>query len=326
MPESRDEAAGARRWEGFDLLRLAAGALLLVAALLKMRQLLTPAIPDNRAWHILQVEVELVLGLWLIGGIYRLAAWVAAVGFFTVAAAVSLWGLLRGNASCGCFGELQVHPAITLALDVLVLAALLLCPPAASRQTGRRILAIVAMIAVATALSGSAMARYRPGLLLADGRIEGDARHVLLRPETWVNQPFPLLPYMDLGPELQTGRWSLLFFSHYCPVCHEVVEKLLADAPGHPDRAAVARTVLVEVAPSPLSARENERIRQHFKLDRLKPAHNWYIDVPTVVQIEDGRVTLARRWARLELPPVKPATRPHSPASAPAAGAAGRSE
>jgi hypothetical protein len=75
------------------------------------------------------VQFEVVLGLWLMWGAFPVGAWVASLAGFGGFAAVSLYMAWIGQASCGCFGRLAVHPWYTFGFDVLVLTALLLRRP-----------------------------------------------------------------------------------------------------------------------------------------------------------------------------------------------------
>jgi hypothetical protein len=70
-----------------------------------------------------------LLGLWLLSGFAKRAAWVAALAFFALAAAGSLYLAIEGQASCGCFGRVEVSPWWALLLDALVLAALFVWRP-----------------------------------------------------------------------------------------------------------------------------------------------------------------------------------------------------
>ena len=75
-------------------------------------------------------EFELFLGIVLLAGLWPQVTWYAAVLFFGALAGLSLYKGLSGDASCGCFGKVQVSPWYTLALDILAVAALLVWRPA----------------------------------------------------------------------------------------------------------------------------------------------------------------------------------------------------
>ncbi len=80
------------------------------------------------------VEMEILLGWWLLSGWSMRAAWVAALGFFGILASASLYLALAGQTSCGCFGRVSVNPWVTFALDLAAMAALLLCRPRQSHS------------------------------------------------------------------------------------------------------------------------------------------------------------------------------------------------
>ena len=71
------------------------------------------------------VQFEFLLGVWLLSGRNRPAAWLVAVVTFTGFAAVSAWGGYVGQTSCGCFGAVPLRPWWAFGLDAAVLLALL---------------------------------------------------------------------------------------------------------------------------------------------------------------------------------------------------------
>ena len=123
----RPEAA---RPTGYDVIRIALGLLLLVAAGLKGHQLATEPVAEtglltSRWFLIAAVEFELVFGLWLLLGLYPRRTWQVALLCFGGFACVSLSKALSGDSSCGCFGKVPVNPWYTLLLDLAAVAALL---------------------------------------------------------------------------------------------------------------------------------------------------------------------------------------------------------
>jgi hypothetical protein len=55
--------------------------------------------------------------------------WTGVLAFFGILTGVSLYLAVEGQASCGCFGKVEVSPWWTLALDVGILAILLVSRP-----------------------------------------------------------------------------------------------------------------------------------------------------------------------------------------------------
>ncbi len=121
---------------GFKFVRIILGVLLLTTAGLK---LFDPS-PDNFSgldllssprWRVAAIEVEALLGLWLLTGAYPRILWLAGTLSFSLLASVSLYLGIEGQPSCGCFGEkLSVSPWYALGLDLAAIAALLWWRPA----------------------------------------------------------------------------------------------------------------------------------------------------------------------------------------------------
>lgn len=77
---------------------------------------------------------EVVLGVWLVCGVYQVFAWWASVGTFASFAFVSGYLGWMGQANCGCFGTIQASPWYAFTLDIVALV-LLVCIKPRSRAT-----------------------------------------------------------------------------------------------------------------------------------------------------------------------------------------------
>ena len=117
----------------YTVSRVFLSASLLVAGLLKASEFATgvdaarDAVTPRYALVAL-VEFELFAGLWLLFGIYPSITRRFAILGFGALACVSLDKVISGSPSCGCFGRVTVSPWLTLAYDVLAVAALGLEP------------------------------------------------------------------------------------------------------------------------------------------------------------------------------------------------------
>jgi hypothetical protein len=105
------------------------GVLLLVAAALKLYGLAVEPVGGvgifSEPWvQTLIVEWEIALGIWLVWGVNRALAWLAAMATFATFAAVSAWQGWIGQTTCGCFGALRVNPWAALGVDLAALAVL----------------------------------------------------------------------------------------------------------------------------------------------------------------------------------------------------------
>lgn len=107
------------------------GTLLIVAALLKLHSFLfAPFEPQFllplRWQQLALIELEALLGVWLLSGqAWRFARW-AGFLFFTAAAGASIYLAISGQSSCGCFGQVQASPRVALAIDLAALVGLVL--------------------------------------------------------------------------------------------------------------------------------------------------------------------------------------------------------
>lgn len=110
-------------------------AFLIVAAALKAKQILTEPILTKGFWEswlflVIQIPLEFGLGIWLISGLFRKAAWLAGTLAFGGFVIITGYKAISGDASCGCFGTVHVNPWITLlTIDVPLFILLLAFRP-----------------------------------------------------------------------------------------------------------------------------------------------------------------------------------------------------
>lgn len=118
------------------------------------------------ALQFLAVQIEVVLGAWLILGRWRVTAWMSACLLLTVLVGFSLTSVLRGQSDCGCFGNLKVHPGWTVSLNLVVLGLLVVFRPEWKWSESRRTLAAVGLlVVVASGLAWTARGPFGDKLL-----------------------------------------------------------------------------------------------------------------------------------------------------------------
>ena len=244
------------------------------------------------------VMVEMALGLWLVSGLYRRAAWAAGCVCFVAFGGVTLYKAVTGEASCGCFGKIEVNPWITLVLDVAAVAALWVWRPDVRevRRVMRPRLRLAGVVGMALAAGLPAvvwMAGYTPATLADDGEIVGDARVVVLEPEKWVGKRWPLLGHVDIGGKLGQGEWTVMLYHDGCPGCREAVPAFVAEA-GKRKRerkAGAPGMVLIEVPPY---RGGSAAAKGACTYGQLSDKRDWFVETPTVVQLRDGKVLSAK--------------------------------
>ena len=310
------DARGRFRMSSYAVLRILLALLILTAAGLKAHQLATEPVvgtffADSRLFLICLVELELLLGLWLLVGGYPKASWTVALLSFGLFAVVSLYKALSGAASCDCFGKIEVNPWYTLTLDVAVIAALLGCRPTSTtplddeRRTFNRIrAAFVACLWLSVALpTGLAMASFTPATVNAAGDFVGESRIVVVEPATWVGNQFPLLEHIDVGEKISEGKWTLLLYHDDCPSCEEAIARLDALTQATSEGAHSLQVALIEVPPYGGSVRRLLSPDSTMVLGRLNNAREWFIETPVEISLDLGEVLAVVEREEKEIPP-----------------------
>lgn len=261
------------------------GCILITAAALKGLDAATNPLAGGllfgSRWELLAViEVELLLGLALLLGLYPAAVRWLAIGCFALFAGVNFQQLLAGVSSCGCFGPVRVHPAYSLALDLLALAVLGWWRPAATApRPGAHVIGLALGGLALLALGAGSPSIAQPEDLDSPGGV------AVLDPREWVGQPFPLLDRLSGTANLRQGEWVVLFHRRGCSACAAMLDELhlLTMAPGFrkPVRLAFIEIPSDEVAVAESAARCN---RLHLRARR-----EWATKAPTCVRLFDGR-------------------------------------
>jgi len=295
-----------------DIVTSLLGVLLIIAAVLKGWQLLSEPMVDDSIWTsrpflILQVEFELALAIWLLSGLFKKAAWVAAISCFGVFSFVTLYKGITGAESCGCFGKVHVNPWITLfAIDLPAVIALALFRPGLSfrlqlsfrrkRESVKRLIAELLTPApslprftITTCLILITLGVTTP-LLAFNEPPKVTSRYEVLEPQTWVGKRLPILEYIDIAESLKEGTWLILLYHYDCPDCARAIpqyEQMARDLQGNEDFLRIALIAVPPYGRGPVS--ENSPCT----LGRLPQTKEWFVTTPAVALLTDGRVMSA---------------------------------
>ena len=296
------------------------GALLLTAALLKGYGLVTEPVAGNSLWTwrpflILQIECELVLGAWLVSGLFPKVAWLVALACFSFFSAVTLYKGLTGADSCGCFGSVHVNPWVTLLVIDLpaVLALSVFRPPAlpacvlsslhrleSIRRLARefltpfpspvRFVTTACLTLVLLGITAPILAFNKPAAVTA--------RYEVLEPETWVGKELPILEQIDIADALREGAWLLLFYHYDCPDCRQAIPQygqMARDLAGNEDFLRIALIEVPPYGPAPL------QLDRACARGRLAATKEWFITTPVSVLLVGDRVQTAWEAATPDL-------------------------
>ncbi len=279
--------------------------LLFFAAGMKAWQLATvPVLGEGilhaRWFNILVVEFELAFGLWLLFGFLpKLTRW-ATIALFTTFAGVSLYKVVSGEASCGCFGTATVNPWWTMGLDMAIAGMAFFLGRGHHVDHSRVDLAELDKRRLAWAVivwlfiiipTSLVMFSVRTNDLSELGTVFTGAdgkETILLEPEKWKKDEFPLLPYIEppeVREKLKTGNWTVVLYHHDCPKCQKVIEELAAK--GEPN------VVCVEVPP--YGGRYLTKYRVNFIFSRFNENCNtFFIITPKQIYVSECIVVNAR--------------------------------
>jgi hypothetical protein len=117
-----------------DVLRLILGCLLLTAAAFKAHGLAIDPVPQDSYLAspriiVASIELEIIVGGWLLSGWSSRAARTVAIGFFAILGVTSLYLALEGQSSCGCFGSVSISPWVSLTVNGAAILGLLVFRP-----------------------------------------------------------------------------------------------------------------------------------------------------------------------------------------------------
>ena len=281
--------------------RIPLGLFLLTTAGLKAYQLATEPTPESSLltsrWFLTGVvELELLLGLLLLSNLIPRYVRGASLVLFTVFACISAYKALSGETNCGCFGQFHVNPWWTLAIDLGCIVALAGSSPSGKAAPSpdsarRRAFSTVAVAVCALALAvptALAIWNFKPSRLDSVGKLVGDSDVVVLDPQTWLGDEFPLAGYIDIGQELLHGNWIVVLLHHDCPKCQEAVAAYERAAEEIVTNGKSTRIALIELPPygaDEAYSRSSEALRR----GRLTETKQWFASTPCEIKLQDGR-------------------------------------
>ncbi len=298
-----------RKFNAMDIILKILAVILLVSAVLKGWELLTLPMAEidiwsNRPFQIFVVQFEIALGIWLISGMFKKAAWVAALGCFTVFSVMTVYLGLTGAASCGCFGPVKVNPWITLfVIDVPAVIFLLIFRPKLDIfRDGMNIKSLINYFLfplpslkkfLAYAIPGVVIIAASTGVLILNEPPEETDDYIVLRPQNWPGQELPILDNIDLGGELQTGNWFALLYDHTCTECPPAIERVEQMAIELQGNEEFLRFAFIEIphekqyGPADYVPQAAQDLSLMAQLDNVR---DWIVLTPTAVLMSEGQV------------------------------------
>jgi hypothetical protein len=304
-----------KRISASDVVLKALGLLLLTAAVLKGHELLTVPVANKdlfswRPFLIFEVEFELAMAIWLLSGLFKRLAWLAAVACFSLFCCVTLYKALTGAASCGCFGRVHVNPWTTLcAIDLPSVVALALFRPGGLRpqllflclrSPRRRFLAFIRRFfmplpswakCICTAGLALVMLATTTRILAVSRPPKTTPQYEILEPKTWIGKELPILKHIDIADQLRQGTWLVMFYHHDCPECQRVIPLYQGIAGDLKESKYCVHVAFIEIPP--YGSDQVLRRDTICSVGRLAKERNWFVATPAVALIVDARVKVA---------------------------------
>jgi hypothetical protein len=209
--------------------------------------------------------------------------------------------VVMGASSCGCFGAVQVHPAVTMTVDLAFLVGLWWCGRGVAQlavpgilPTGRVVAAglwTLASFAFAFGVAApgeTSMAQPQPGAataLPAEG-------YYMPQFSAWIGQPWsdvPLAAWVRGMPRnLDPGTRYILLYRKDCEHCHELMEAYFSGPLTWPTTAIAVpeRDGFPTVGVLPFACDE-------CSLAELPAGIDWFIATPVLIRLSNGVVECA---------------------------------
>lgn len=248
------------------------------------------------------VVLELILAAVI--ALHRRASRPTAIAVLAVLLTVGLHQSWSGAGACGCFGRLAVPAWLTLTLNAVLLAGVLLLPrrpaPVTPLPTARWAALFAAALAASVLTAG--VVRYRlatpagaaglpawidPGLVGGVGSRWDD---------------LPVARYLDVSPaSFPEDEQHWVFYRTSCPICHDVFADRFSGRPAADGTVREPGRVIAVETPLPRHARANDAgTPEAIDCDScvhaaLPEGPTWMVPVPLVVKVERGIITQVER-------------------------------
>jgi hypothetical protein len=239
-------------------------------------------------------EYEAILGVYALLALARKVTWHLALVTFVAFFLFSLYQALSGVQSCGCFGSVAVHPALTVTIDLVILAGLAFGRPRVGRAGtsrgpglgGGRLLFAIAL----TVVGGSGMSLLASVVFAAQTDPDNGTSFAILEPERWQGTTCPLLGHIDVGPQVTNGNWLLILHRDSCPKCQRLLEQCEDWLQKSQGSDASTRIAYVAVPPSRISAEASSSPGKCLLAGKLDESRTWLIETPVLLRLDDGVV------------------------------------
>lgn len=221
---------------------IAIAILLLGASALKVVEYFTE---DRHNSDVLALPIavgEYMLALWFLAGHRPALLRRVAIFVFLSFAAYSAIAFWAGKDSCGCYGPIQVPPLLSLVLDLAILVVLMQFQSWDQMQS-QSLAETLAWSSGATGVMIGALLFPQQFASFMTGNAELRNPVVVIDPEAYLGQRFPLIDDVLIDAPVHRGTWLVVFYRPGCSKCRNYITRLLDSArrlPHKSDRTKLA--------------------------------------------------------------------------------------
>jgi hypothetical protein len=252
----------------------ALGVLLITAGILKFTH--SPGSQTHPPITALASWIEISLSIWLLSGIRQPWSLGVSALVFLGFAMNTLWMVMHGASTCGCFGVLSVSPKVTYWIDLAAFTAAL-----ASLFRDRLAKVLLVILVGGTVL-------YLAALAVAD-------RYQTMLSEGY---PWPASGDIECPADLANGRWVVLIYSSDCNRCQSLATDYARDATSWYSKGKRVRLALLDAEGhgDPDVVKSFSGVTQGILLKR-----DLYHHAPILLLIDQGIVkAMEERWDEVD--------------------------
>jgi methylamine utilization protein MauE len=259
---------------------------------------------DGRLLISILIGSELLLALWLMVGGFDRPRFLGGFVCFCLFSVITFHEASQAIPSCGCFGRAKVPPAITGCFDLSAVIALWMTRPKRTVPVAPRSFRRIFASAIALLLLASAAFSSSHIHRLLEAKTHGEP--VVMEPDSWLNQPFPLLNSIDGGAQLRTGRWLLVLYHFDCDACRHAIPKYRAIAQAMRSQINPPHMAFVAIPPLASASQDPGYATPDVLHFSLPSNREWIATTPVVVFLREGRVNLVSAGEQAANPPEVP--------------------
>ena len=119
-------------------------------------------------------------------------------------------------------------------------------------------------------------------------------KYEVVNTKQWVNQNlWPMLEYIDIKQQLQTGLWVVLLYHYDCPDCAKAIPKYDQMYKSLKGNENAINFAFIEIPPYGRADQQLVSPDSEVVCGKLSDAKKWFLQTPVVVVLHNGKTLKA---------------------------------